>query len=224
LTLAQVSAIEERIGRTIPLAPDVQREEGRVELDALPEFAPGWLEEQLDATLRALFAEVDFSPLNEAEAEVEEMLGERFADVQYRMSEVVEEANAILDTPEARELRAKLRQLAAELSELEAEAAEIADGDDYGAFLPEPEAEVDFGAVDWLLDPDRDYLEQLEAYRRHEPEHRRRPPLGELRERRCPICDREIPHRKKIAIYDTDECKEEARRRRRRAARRGSGS
>lgn len=224
LTLAQLAGIEERIGRKIPLAPDVGRSEGRVELDALPEYAPGWLEEQLETQLWALFARVDFSPLDDAEARVTDELADEFAEVQSRMNEIAAQARAILETPEARELRVKLERLAAAMRETETEATEIADN--YDDDLPDPDvSEIDFGAIDWLLDPDRDYVEQLDAYRRHEPVHRRRPPLGEITERRCAYvyCGGPMTHRKAIAKFCCDEHKSEQLkldRRTRRSARR----
>lgn len=224
LTLAQLAGIEERIGRSIPLAPDVGRAEGRVELDALPEFAPGWLEDELDRHLRALYAEVDFSALEDAEAGVELELADEFVEVQGRMSQIVDQARAVLDTPEARELRAKLVRLAAEMSDATDEATEIAEG--FVADLPDPDiAEIDFGAIDWLLDTDRDYLEQLEAYRRFEPEHRRRAPIGDVVERRCAGCDGPMTHRRSNASFCSDECKYERLKRDRRmlrATRRGA--
>ena len=59
LTLAQVTEIEKEIGREIPLAPDVAREIGRVELNALPVFAPGWLGRQVKKALESVTVEIE---------------------------------------------------------------------------------------------------------------------------------------------------------------------
>jgi len=229
LTLEQVAEIEKEIGRPIPRAPDVGREAGRVELDALPEFAPGWLERQLADALDALLAEIDYSPLDEAEQSVRTELSDEFAPVREQMDDVVARAEpvvacarALLETPEAEAIAEQLDALRYETEELNREATLIAER--FEPELPGPEvSSPNLDAVDWLLDPRRDYIDQLNAYRRFESEHRRRPPLPELVERRCLRCGGPMGHRKKIAKFCSTECKNEHLRLDRLAERRSRG-
>ena len=94
LTLAQVDEIEQEIGKEIPRAPDeykdgrLKREEGRVELNALPIFAPGWLRRQVEQALEAVTVEVE-EPAVEVPVELTDALrrAEALADRLYERIE-----------------------------------------------------------------------------------------------------------------------------------------
>ena len=81
LTLRQVREIEREYRTTIPLAPDVARTEGRVELNALPIFAPGWLGERLREALERATVEIE-------EPEVE--VPDEIRDVLWRVERVID--------------------------------------------------------------------------------------------------------------------------------------
>jgi hypothetical protein len=176
LTLEQVRGIEMEIGREIPRVNDDDRASGRVELDALEVFVPGWLARELRAVLDAVHASVTYRPVDDVVRDVEAEAAEVIAPVQAEMAALVDEANRLLGTPEAVALREKLDEIREEVWELESEAEDaLAEVDDE---LPLPDVYgPDMDAVDWLLDTGRGYVEQLAAYRRFEPEHRRRDPL-----------------------------------------------
>lgn len=206
LTLEQVEAIEHSTGRKIPLSPDVAREQGRVELDALPHFAPGWIEAELERRLSALRCHVDFTPLDDAEEEAEEGIDGAFADVRMRLDRLTEKANALLQIPAAQALQEQLDELNAELVTVRREAREIADT--LVIDVPDPDVdEPDFDRIDWLFASPRDYIEQLNAYRRREPIHRRRPHINLTERDPCPTCGSDLRGRKSGARFCSDLCR-----------------
>jgi hypothetical protein len=142
-----------------------------------------------------------------------------FAPAQERIDDVLDRARELLDTPEAKALAEQLDALSAELYEAEREAEAVALA--YEVDLPGPEVSgPDLDAVEWLLDPRRDYVSQLNAYRRFEPEHRRRPRLPPITERRCVCCGGPMSGRKTVARFCSTACKNEQLRLDRLAARR----
>ena len=175
LTLDQVQGIEKNIGKPIPLAPDVARDIGRVELNALPIFAPGWLRGQVEQALESVTVEIE-----EPEVDVPEWLEEHL-DKAKRI------AGRVYEGVEGR------------LRYIEASADDAIDG--WEPEVPEIEVpEVDFDR-DWILDTDRDYLTQLNAYRRHGAAHRDPEPLV-LTERLCACgCGESLAHMAVQARY-----------------------
>ena len=151
LTLEQVKEIEAEIGREIPLAPDVRRDEGRVELNALPIYAPGWLGRQVEQAFDSVTVQVD---------EPDPGVPDELADVIAKGERI---ADRLLD---------RVRPRLAEVERIVSEAIEDWQPDEVEVDVPELDLERD-----WILDPDRDYLEQLNAYRRHGAAHRDRTPL-----------------------------------------------
>ena len=206
ITIEQVTAIEREIGRKIPRAPDVAREIGRVELEALPEYAPGWIEKELGGRLRALMAEVDYSPLDEAEEQIQDDLDERFSEVEARIEEITSRLEELLETPEAEELQSKLLNLWREFDVVRDEGQEIVDA--FEVELPEPEVEdLDLDGFDWLLDSKRPYIEQLNAYRRREPVHRRRPEIALVERPGCEQCGADMRGRRPGARFCSKLCR-----------------
>jgi vacuolar-type H+-ATPase subunit H len=217
ITLEQVGRLEAEIGREIPRAPDVRRDEGRVELDALPYFAPGWIEEELLRRLQQLWGEVDETELDQAIEQLEEDVEQVYAPTTERLDEIITRARELLGTPEADRLRRQLQEL-----QDEAQAA-ICDADrlaaELNAALPDPDVDgPDLDAVDWLLDTRRDYLTQLNAYRGREPVHRRRAKIELGARPPCPECGRDMRGKKSNAKYCGDDCRVTAGHRQRREA------
>lgn len=205
ITLEQVQRIEQETGRKIPLAPDRGRDEGRVELDALPFFAPGWIEGELRRRLEELTAAVDYTPLQEAEERIRQDLDGPLAQALERMEEIASRARQLLHAPELETLRAALAQLEGEMREAQEDAEAIVD--EYDADVPEPNVgDAPLDAIDWLLDTEREYLDQLNAYRAREPIHRRRPPLT-LTRRTCAVCGGDMTGKKAGARYCGEECR-----------------
>jgi hypothetical protein len=168
LTLAQVREIEQEIGKPIPLAPDVKREIGRVELNALPIFAPGWLRRQVEEALESVTVEIE-----EPEVEVPEELEETL-DRALRL------ASRVYEAVEGR-LRWIEESVDNAIDEWEPEVSEA----------EVPEVDLD---RDWILDTERDYWTQLNAYRRHGAAHRDPEPLV-LTERLCACgCGESLAH------------------------------
>ena len=188
LTLAQVTEIEKEIGREIPLAPDVAREIGRVELNALPVFAPGWLGRQVKKALESVTVEIEApevevpDKLDDALLQAERLtirLYRRIEDKLLRIEEIVDDA----------------------LREWEPDPVEV----------DVPDLDLD---RDWILDTERDYLTQLNAYRRHGPAHRDTKPLV-LSERVCGCgCGTSLQHMAVQARYLNDAHRSTAARRR----------
>jgi hypothetical protein len=186
LTLAQVKEIEAEIGRPIPLAPDVAREIGRVELNALPVFAPGWLRRQTEKALASVTVEIA-----EPDVEVPYELDDALVRAQRLMNRLYRRIGDKLDRID--------RIISDALEEWEPEEPEVE--------IPEPDLDHD-----WILDTGRDYLEQLNAYRRHGPAHRDTNPLV-LRERVCACgCGRSLAHMAVQARYYEAACRARARR------------
>jgi hypothetical protein len=208
LTLDQLAGIQASIGRTIPLSPDVAREEGRVELQALAAFAPGWVADELKRRLREvtdlrLWAARD-AWQEEAEAAVEEAWTVATEPLRQRLAVLERNRDEILARYQITFARADLRALDPERQRIEAEYDALAES--FAPDLPEPpQGSVDLDGRDWLLDTERGYVEQLNAYRRHEPVHRRRPPL-DLVERACATCGGSLAGKKAGAIY-CDKCR-----------------
>ena len=183
LTLDQLAGIEAEIGRKIPLIPDQGRDEGRVELQALAAFAPGWVRDELERRLDEL-ADHDLADELEAwevgaDAEIEEAWEAQTAALRQAVERLSEERDAILERPlTLTGLKVALDQIEPERQRIEQEVrAILASFDVELPELPEGYVELDSGR-DWLLDTDREFEDQLNAYRRHEPVHRRRPQLG----------------------------------------------
>lgn len=203
LTLTQVTEIEAEIGRPIPRSPDsykdgrLKRDIGRVELNALPIFAPGWLRRQVRLALRSVTVEIE-EPDAGVPEELQETLdkGERIAQHLYGRV--------------APRLRLVERIVDAALDEWEPDDPEV----------EVPEVDLD---RDWILDTERDYLTQLDAYRRHGQAHRDTEPLV-LTERLCGCgCGESLAHMAVQARYLSDAHAQVAARRRARE-RRGSST
>jgi hypothetical protein len=193
LTVEQVVEIEHEIGRTIPRSPDVAREQGRVELQALPAFAPGWVGKELERRLQE-FSDPELGDAidewsDAAEGAIAESWEELIEPYRNRLDMLRKNRDAI-----AERFEPELRRLQEALDDLEPERRALKKIYDnlIETFDPElpplPEGEVDLDVRDWLLDTERDYEEQLNNYRWYEPVHRRRPQL-DLEERVCQGCD-----------------------------------
>jgi len=131
-------------------------------LNALPIFAPGWLEEELRAALAEVTAEIEEPEIVNAE-EIEAAVA--------ALREIEKEADELFE--QIAEPMEKLRERRdAALEGLEIEVAD----------LDIPEIELD--ADDWLLAPDRFYFGQLRMYRRFAVGGRKFKPLI-LRARTC---------------------------------------
>jgi hypothetical protein len=185
LTLAQVKEIEAEIGRPIPLAPDVARDIGRVELNALPIFAPGWLRRQTEKALASVTVEI-----SEPDVEVPDELHDALRRAHRLM-------NRLYRRIEDRLVRIE-RIVDDALEEWEPEEPQVE--------IPEPDLDRD-----WILNTDRDYLDQLNAYRRHGPAHHDTAPLV-LSERLCRFCGKSLAHMAVQARYCSDTCRHRARR------------
>jgi hypothetical protein len=188
LTLAQVKEIEEEIGREVPLAPDVAREIGRVELNALPVFAPGWLRRKVKEALESVTVGIE-EPEVEVPDELDDALlhAERLTIRLYRrIADKLLRIEEIIDTA---------------VAEWEPDPVEI----------DVPDLDLD---RDWILDTERDYLTQLNAYRKHGPAHRDTEPLV-LTERMCACgCGTSLLHKAAQARYLNDAHRMAATRRR----------
>lgn len=180
LTLAQVAEIEEEIGRPIPLAPDVDREIGRVELNALPVFAPGWLRRQVEEALQSVTAEIE-EPQVPVPPELEDALvrAEMLTTRLYRrIEDKLARVEGIVDDA---------------LAEWEPDPVEVD--------VPDLDLDTD---RDWILDTERDYLTQLNAYRQHGPAHHETKPLV-VSERLCGCgCGASLAHMAVQARYLND--------------------
>lgn len=184
LDIDQVALIEQNIGRKIPRSPDVSgREKGRVELEALSAFAPGWLASELEGYLRWLTVEPDFTETDEAIIDERERLADLLAEPLAEINRIEEEAKRLLERKYVQTVKARFDALRDRLEGPVAEAKRIIE--EFELDVPDPEVDpAGLDAIDWLLSTDRvsgrgpdGYVEQLNAYRRHEPEQRRRPPL-----------------------------------------------
>lgn len=181
LTLAQVAEIEEDvIGRSIPRSPDKsERREGRVELNALPIFAPGWLRGQVEQALDSVTVEIEEPDPPDVPDELQEFIdkGERLGD---RLLARVGERLRLID-----------QIVSDEIADWEPEEIEVE--------VPELEVPEDF---DPILGSDRNYEEQINAYRRHGAAHRDLRPL-DFAPRTCalPGCERTMLHRSVQARY-----------------------
>jgi hypothetical protein len=130
----------------------------------------------------------------------------------------VKEANELLATPEAKALKGKLEALSAKVDHWRQAAERITDR--FPIELPDPDVEdLGLGSFDWLLDTDRGYIEQLNAYRRHEPIHRRRPPLEVSAREGCLICGGDMAGRPSKAKYCSTPCYQRSKFERRRKGR-----
>lgn len=185
LTLAQVMEIEAEYGVAVPLAPDVRREEGRVEINALPFYASGWLEEQTRQALEELTVEVEVDTSLEV------------PDLDQRLQELHDEASELYEPISQR------------MQEIREEIEELIEQVDAPEFV-QPEVEAPDLHRDWILDPKRGYLEQLNAYRRHAPAHLDRTPIT-LSERTCQSCGGSMRQRAVQARFCSDACRERAR-------------
>jgi hypothetical protein len=204
LTLEQVAEIGREIGRTIPVSPDVDREAGRVELQALAAFAPGWVGAELERRLTELTDmelddEID-AWKDEAEEAIEDAWDAETAASVERLITLREKRDAILERFDVAALNAALDEIEVERRALHHEVDEIVL--EFNPVLPEQPSgwvDVDEDARDWLLNTEREYVEQLNAYRRHEPSHRHRPPL-ELIEPTCACgCGKPVAGRRRWA-------------------------
>jgi hypothetical protein len=153
--------------------------EGAVELDALEALHPGTLAQMVrdavapyrDENLEARLAETGEEAEDQARAEWEEAT----APVREELEQIEEEAREICRRYEDRlaeidaELQAELQPLAARLAQARQGWLEAAA--DFNPDLPpRPEGDVDVTDEDeegWLFDSNRDYEEQLEAYKRN---------------------------------------------------------
>ncbi len=197
LTLDQLAEVEAVIGRAIPVSPDVDRDEGRVELQALAAFAPGWVEGELRRRLEDVTDNGLADKLGDWEAEAEEQIEVAWEDAieasEEALNALLEKRDAILERFDLEALHAALDEIEPERLALETEIAVIAKRfDPTLPELPHGVVDIDEDGRDWLLDTDREYVEQLNAYRRQEPIHRRRGEL-ELVEPTCEWCGDEIP-------------------------------
>jgi hypothetical protein len=189
-TLDQIAEIEEEIGREIPRQPDAtEREEGRVEIQAVAAFAPGWINEHVREALEELTFEIDLAteiefPEDDELGELRQKAADLFEPIRERMVAIEERAEEIIDSIEPPQFEPP----------------------EFPEFVPEG---------DWLLDPRRSYIPQLNAYRRHRPAHQSRQPLV-LVERKCPNCGGQMHERPVQARYCSENCQRAASRARRR--------
>jgi hypothetical protein len=142
LTLGQVAEIEQSIGRAIHRSPDEGREQGRVELQALPAFAPGWLAEELERRLDEITDGALDDELSdwedEAQEAIEQQWDERTRVAAMRVGVLDGIRDTILQRFDIAGLRAALRPLQAQLDEVADEFERIQE-----AFRPElPELPV----------------------------------------------------------------------------------
>ena len=152
----------------------------------IPFFAPGWLEARTREMLEELTVEI----------EVDETL--EIPELDEQLNVLHEEAAALYEP-----ISERMREIRDEIDSL-VERAEAPE------FVP-PEVEVPDLKRDWILDPDREYLAQLNAYRRHSATHHDSTPL-QLSERRCPVCGDPMTHRAVQARFCSDPCRQRARR------------
>ncbi len=181
LTLDQVAEVEAAIGRSIPVSPDVMRDEGRVELQALAAFAPGWVRAELERRLLNVFDSGLAAELRSWEAAADDAVEAEWDALIEPHTQACIALQARRDEVLARfdvaGLNAALDEIEGDRLALTAAVEGLAGG--FDPALPDlPEGYVNIEGRDWLLDTDREYVEQLNAYRRHEPIHRRRSQLA----------------------------------------------
>lgn len=185
LTLPLVEEIESEYGVEIPLAPDVRRSEGRVEVNALPFYAAGWLERRTREMLEELTADIEI-------------------DTSLEMPELDERLKTLHD--EAVELYEPISE---RMQEIEQEIERLREEAEAPQFV-QPDSEMPDLDRDWILDPERGYIEQLNAYRRHSAAHHDSTPLT-LQARKCPVCGDPMLRRAVQARYCSDRCRSRAR-------------
>ena len=156
--------------------------------------------------MQQLDAQVDFAPVNAAADELADDLDGTLGQIQEEMEKLAEQASKLLATATARKLRERLADLAEQGRVLKERAEQVTDEAEAEAELGEPDVEdLGLSEMDWLLDTTRGYVEQLEAYRRHEPIHRRRPPLDLSLRPGCLECGGSMAGRPSKAKFCCDE-------------------
>jgi hypothetical protein len=215
LTLDQLAEIEKQIGRPVPVTPDEGREQGRVELQALAAFAPGWVADELERRLDELTDHDLDGELDDWEAAAEARIEDSWEAVVDVSAEALillrEHRDEILARPglTLTELEVALQEIEPERQRLEQEIRDYLAAFDVDLpELPVGYVDLDEDGRDWLLDTDREFEEQLNAYRRHEPVHRRRPEL-EFIEPTCEGCGEPMTGRKRFC---SDACRKRAQR------------
>jgi hypothetical protein len=167
-----------------------------VELQALAAFAPGWVGRELRRRLDEVTDPELGDAIDDWEVEAEDAIEAAWetetAASEEALSVLRDRRDAILERFDLAALNAALDEIEPERRGLEAEIRAVVEGFD-PELLGLPDGYVDLdGDRDWLLDTDREYEEQLNAFRRHEPIHRRRPPLV-LTEPTCEFCGDPLP-------------------------------
>lgn len=157
-TMTKVAEIEERIGRTIPRTEDAKTKEKRVELQALPAFVPGELGRIVEDAALSVVGHGFKDAASAWEADLDAELAE--SDEATVIEDLHAEYADYLATDEARAVIEQIEEFERRRSEAT---------DDLHRIIEDAEPlALDEPGTDWLLDTDRSFMEQMQAYNRHE--------------------------------------------------------
>lgn len=157
ITMEMIEQIEQRIGREIPRTTDQKTGEDRIELQALPAFVPGELGRIVEDAFVSIVGPDFLDALDDWERDLEQQLAE--AEESAEIEQLHGEYGEFLRTPEAVAVIERLQAFEDRRRVLTQALAEMIEDAD--------PVEVEEPPTDWLLDSDRSFLDQAQAYRRH---------------------------------------------------------
>lgn len=157
-TMDRVAVIEAELGRTIPRTVDGKTGDERIELQALPAFVPGELGRLVEEAFVSVVGDGFLEAARQWEADLDGVLAD--SDEAAGLKELAVELEELLDSPEFRVIRERLEFLEERRAEAIMGLHRIVDDAEPPQIVEPP--------TDWLLDTDRSYLHQVQAYRRHE--------------------------------------------------------